>query len=411
MAAMTAIRAGKTAALLVAGAMLLAVAFGALPGSGPTATVLMLLVAVTAFVIILGQQPTRRAALCLATTLVMLALSLAALAAGQATRPLFLGANLGAVGLLVLWTRRSRRDGLAMGAAAAFAVALTSLAGSLAVSGSLASTLQLVAYASLLPLFPLQGGFIGALTRLPGTLPAFLAVALPCLGWYGLLGLVPDIPALLLRTVVVLALAGALYEALRASVQFHLARMIASIATILLSVAWWHLGVSHEAAPAAGWYVMTVSLAASGLLLAGHLLETRYGCADLDKLTGLARPMPRFATVVGLLLFVAMGLPLFGNFSAFLAVLFGAPSPLPRSAGMVLAFWLVASLLLMRLLQRLLCGQPRAALLYRDVGLGELLPLILMIGLLALSVQAPMTPPQPAALGPTTVIAAGSISR
>src|SRR5207249_2246099 len=102
--------------------------------------------------------------------------------------------------------------------------------------------LQLVACATLLPLFPLQAAFVGSLSKLPGTLPAFLAVVLPCLGWHGIVSLMSQVPAPLIHTVVALALVGALYEAVRASVQFHLTRMIASITTILFSLVWWHVG-------------------------------------------------------------------------------------------------------------------------------------------------------------------------
>ncbi len=402
------VRAGKTAALLTTGVLLAGGVFGVVKGSDPTATALMLLFIGTAFVSILGQQLTRHAPLSLAMTLIILVLSLGTLAGNRAGRTLFLGGILSVVGVLVFAATRRRMDPLALGSAAAFALALVSLAVSSVASGTPVTLLQFIAYASLLPLFPLQGAFVGAVSRLPGTLPAFLAVVLPCLGWHGMRLLVPDVPTPVLSTVGVLALVGALYEALRGAVQFHLPRMIASITTILLSVVWWHIAVSQEAVTTAGWYLGTVSLAASGLLLAGHLLQAQYGCSDLDKLTGLARPMPRFATSTGLLLLAAMGLPLFGNFSAFLAMMFRLPSPVPPSAGVVLLIWLIASVLLMKLLQRLLCGQPRPVLVYRDVGLAELLPLMLMIGLLVLSVHVPVDEMQRTVAGIPATVARGA---
>ncbi|MGH7422883.1 MAG: hypothetical protein ACREJ1_04305, partial [Candidatus Methylomirabilales bacterium] len=282
------------------------------------------------------------------------------------------------------------------------------LAASAVASGSIAAVLQLVACATLLPFFPLQAAFVGSLSSLPGTLPAFLAVVLPCLGWHGIVSLMPEVPAPLIHAVIALALVGALYEAVRVSVQFHLTRMIASITTILFSLVWWHMGATGKAAPEAGWFLSTVCLAASGLLLAGHQLEARYGFLDLDKLRGLARPMPRFATLVGLLLMAAMGLPLFGVFSTFMAMMFASPSPMPQSAVIVLLFWLIASLLLMRVLQRLLCGQPKPDVVYQDLTLTELLPLVLVLCLLALGVRVPVHLFPPAAQAHVTVVAEGT---
>ena len=256
-------------------------------------------------------------------------------------------------------------------------------------------------------LVTLQAVFVGSLSHLPGTLPAFLAVVLPCLGWYGIVSVMSEVPAPLMHVIVALALVGALYEAVRASVQVHLFRMIASLTTILFALAWWSVGVTGKATPEASWYLSAVGLAASGLLLAGHQLEARYGFLDLDKLRGLARPMPRFAVVVGLVLMAAMGLPLFGVFSTFLAMMGGSPLPMPLSAALVLLIWLIASLLFMRLFQRLLYGQPKPDLVYQDLTLIELLPLVLLLCLLALGVRVPVLL-QPADQAHASVVAEGS---
>ncbi len=401
----------KVAALLVAGVTVIGLASGAVTGSDPTATAVMTLIAVTAFVAVLGQQLTRQAPLSIVVTLIILGLSLAALAGSQPVGHMFLGCIMGTIALLLLlllWSAIGPADALAWGAVAGLSVGILALAASAVVSGSIAAVLQLVAFAILLPLFPLQAVFVGSLSNLPGTLPAFLAVVLPCLGWHGIVSLMSEVLAPVIHTVIALALVGALYEALRTSVQFHLTRMIASITTILFSLVWWHVGATGKAAPEAGCYLSTVSLAASGLLLAGHQLEARYGFLDLDKLRGLARPMPRLATLVGLLLMAAMGLPLFGVFSTFMAMMFASPSPMPQSAVIVLLIWLIASLLLMRLLQRLLCGQPKPDVVYQDLTLTELLPLVLVLCLLALGVRVPVHLFQPAAQAHVTVVAEGT---
>src|SRR5207245_10429523 len=81
--------------------------------------------------------------------------------------------------------------------------------------------------ALMIPLFPLHGIYVAALTRLPGYLPMCLAILLPTVGLYGLMGLLPEMPAVFLKGVSVLALFGALYGSLKALLQFRL--------TVLLS--------------------------------------------------------------------------------------------------------------------------------------------------------------------------------
>jgi len=85
--------------------------------------------------------------------------------------------------------------------------------------------------ALMIPLFPLHGVYVAALTRLPGYLPMCLAILLPTVGLYGLMGLLPEMPAEFLKGVSVLALFGALYGSLKALVQFRVTRLLATPAS------------------------------------------------------------------------------------------------------------------------------------------------------------------------------------
>jgi NADH-quinone oxidoreductase subunit M len=390
----------KAAALLVVGGIIVGLAGGAVPGADPAASAMMLLLAVMASAVILGQQPTRQAWLSISATLVILGLSLAALSGVWPERVLILGV-LAVPALLLV---RNRPDAVAWGAIAGLAAGFLALAGSLVTSGSTAIVLQIVGCAALLPLFPLQGAFVGSLSRLPGALPAFVAVVFPCLGWHGLATLA-DTAALPGKGLLALALVGALYEALRAFAQFHVSRMIASITALLLSLVWWQIAATGAPAPETLAYLCAVTLAASGVLMAGHLLEARYGVLDLDTLRGLATPMPRLSLLVALLLMAAMGLPLFGIFPTFLAMIVAASSSMPYSLAAVLAIWLAASLLLMKLLQRLLFGHPKPDMPYGDLTWAELAPLALVLALLILAVRVPAPPESP----PTQAQAAAAI--
>ncbi len=382
-------RAAKGVALFSAVSALIGIAGGVVQGADPSATALMLVIAVAAFLALFGQQCTRQASLPIVMTLVLLGLSLGGLTIGRPVTRILLAGFMGTLALLILWRAKREADPLAWGAVAGLGVGVLALAASAVMTGKTAAVVQLIVCAVLLPLFPFHTAFVGSLSSLPGTLPAFLVVLLPGLGWHGLAPIMADLPASLIETLVPLALCGSLYVAIRASVQIHLSRMLASITTILIALVWWHVGVAGTASLETGWYLYVVTLASSGLLLAAHLLDVRYGSMSLDTLRGLARPMPRLATLVGLLLMATMGLPVFGVFAAFLGMMATAPSPAAKSLMVVLLIWLVVSLLMVLLLQRLLFREAPPNLIHRDLSPSEIAALVLIVGLLAVAGLVP----------------------
>ena len=87
------------------------------------------------------------------------------------------------------------------------------------------------------------------------------------------------------------------------------------------SAFWWGFAVNGRLTTAGFIYVAAVALLTAGLLLAGLFLRKRYGDLELDRLHGLARPMPRFAALFSLLVMAAVGLPPFALFSAHMQML------------------------------------------------------------------------------------------
>jgi NADH-quinone oxidoreductase subunit L len=236
--------------------------------------------------------------------------------------------------------------------------------------------------ALMIPLFPLHGVYVAALTRLPGYLPMCLAILLPAAGLYGLTGLLPEMPAEFLRGVSVLALFGALYGSLKALVQFRVSHLLAYAGLAFYSILWWHLAVAETATPQAIIYTSAVALVTGGLLFAWRAVQTRYGDLALDRIGGLARPMPRFATLLSLLVMAAVGLPPFGLFSGYMAMLLHPSIAMSWDLIVILLTWLVASWYLFRLMQRLLFGPHRSDLPYEDLGPAEVAPLVIVLVLL-----------------------------
>ncbi|HUK57154.1 MAG TPA: proton-conducting transporter membrane subunit [Nitrospiria bacterium] len=254
-----------------------------------------------------------------------------------------------------------------------------------------AATLALfVATALMLPLFPLHGIYIAALTRLPGYGSVPLAVLLPLAGYYGLVGLLPDLPPELLGGMGRLALVGALYGSFKAMVQDKPKRMPAYTGLALFSMLWWYLSFAGSATPPAAVYAGSAALVTGGLIYALHRLEARYGDLGGDQeiggIGGLARPMPRFAALLGLLVMGAVGMPPFGLFSGFMAMLLTpsvAPSiGMPGALPVVLLAWFAASWYLFRMMQRLLFGPHRPDIFYEDLRASEVVFFVIVLGAL-----------------------------
>jgi NADH-quinone oxidoreductase subunit M len=180
----------------------------------------------------------------------------------------------------------------------------------------------------------------------------------------------------------VAALLGAFYGMMKMIARHHIGEQVAYVGVTLLAVPWWHLSVAGEAAPAA-LYVTAIALALLGLRLAAGFLQARFGHLDIDKIRGLAKPMPRFATLLILFMMAVMGLPLFGVFSGFMALLLGPSSLGAPGLGGVVLLWLMVSWLLTSLLQRLLFGPPRTDVLYRDLTWPEACSLAVLLVVLA----------------------------
>lgn len=371
-------RALKGAGILVTAVTVMASVAG-LGEEGGAANRVATFAALGAFATMLGQRPDRQGPVPLTLTLALLGLSLGALSGQGLPALLCLAGTLGVVGAMLLKAGRAD-DPAPWGAAATMGIGLVALVASVAVSEPTATALRAVTCATLLPLFPLHGAFVGAVSYLPGTLPAFVAIVLPCLGWYEMASLDAASFAGFVPT---MALTGALYGTMRAVTESHAGRAVAYLTMSLLGVAWWHPAVKDGTMHAPQGYVSAVAVAMAGLLLAGYFIRVRCGHLDLNRLRGLARPMPRLGALVGLLITAAIGMPLFGVFSEFMEMMMTAASRGASGVGLVLLVWLSVSALLVRFMQGLLFGQPPIGrLLQEDVRPQEAATLILILSLL-----------------------------
>jgi NADH-quinone oxidoreductase subunit M len=187
-----------------------------------------------------------------------------------------------------------------------------------------------------------------------------------------------------------LALFGALYGSLKALAQVRVAQLLAYAGLALLSAFWWRFAVTGIATIQLIAYAAAVVLLIAGLLLAWQGVRRCYGDLTLDRMHGLARPMPRFATVVSLLVMAAVGLPPFGLFSAYTAMLLQPAGAISWGLTVILFSWFLASWYFFKMMQRLLFGPHRSDLRYEDLHTGELAAIALLLVILALLGTMPL---------------------
>lgn len=242
------------------------------------------------------------------------------------------------------------------------------------------SVASLLVCAILLPLVPFHGGYVIALTRLPGSLPSFIVLLLPAIGLHGLVALMPTVPDVMILPLTILALVGTLYGAAKALAQSRIPLLLAYSSLSFFSILWWFVVISQTVIPQTAVFLGAVALVTNGLLLAWQVVRTRHG-DDVDPRTisGLARTMPQFAVLLTLLALAAMGMPPFGVFAGFMGMLF--TSPLTSSAALLIIViaWLAASWYILEMAQRLLFGPQRPDLRHEDLRRSEFASLLMVV--------------------------------
>jgi len=248
---------------------------------------------------------------------------------------------------------------------------------------------QLIAVTLMLPLFPIHGVYVAALSRLSGYFAAALAVLLPAAGSFALADLAKELPGDILRIMNLLAMVGALYGSIKALAQVRMPDLLAYASLAYFSVVWWYFTASGNFTVAVFVYVMTVALLTAAQIIAWQLLRKRFGNLALDRSHGLARLMPRFATLFALCVMAAVGLPPLALFSVPLEMSTLTSHALPSGLIIALLTWFVGSWYSFRMMQRLLFGQHRAEIHYRDLRTSEVVCLVILLTVSALLVVTP----------------------
>lgn len=339
------------------------------------------LLPVTAFLSLLGQPRHSSNRLAWIATLGLLGLGLGIMTSQEPARSVLLVSLLG---LLCALLSRSLSDALPeiWVGLASYGLGMASTLLTLVLPAPASTVAALVTSATLLPLLPLHGGFIVALTKLPGNLPAFAVVLLPMIGFHSLLRLLPTVSSTMLQTLAILALVGACYGTLRAWNQSRPLARLAYAGLAFFCLLWWYVADTGTAPVHAMVYLSAVGLATSGLLLALYAIRARYGDIDVRALGGMAYSMPRFSTLLALLALAALGMPPFGVYAGLVGMVLSPEFAPSASFFLIMLVWLFASWYFMELVQRLVFGRQRANHRYEDLHGTEFSSLVIVLILL-----------------------------
>jgi NADH-quinone oxidoreductase subunit M len=212
---------------------------------------------------------------------------------------------------------------------------------------------------------------------------------MPLLGFFWLANMGNDFPAEVLSAVKWLALLGALFASFKALPQRRVPALLAYAGIALFSALWWCFAVGGGAVNESFVYLTIVALLSAGLLLAWQFLRKRYGDIELDSQHGLARPMPRFATLFGLIVLAVVCLPPVALFAAHMQPLRQPSLTLLAGWFVILGSWFLSSWYLFKMMQWLLFGSPRGELRNLDLRAGESIWLVIMLALLVAVVCVP----------------------
>ena len=187
-------------------------------------------------------------------------------------------------------------------------------------------------------------------------------------------------------TIIVLALIGLIYYAIRAITEDNLRRMFAYSSGSHLSLIALGLFLTNEYAWSGSLYfIATHALASAGIFLMIGLTYKRFKTVNISELGGIAKSAPIFTFFFTFFALSIAGLPGTGGFVAELLIIIGA-----FKADMIIGIFtattmLSAMLYIFWMLQRTLFGESNNSTIYEDLTFREILMLLPLVILLLIS--------------------------
>ncbi len=234
-----------------------------------------------------------------------------------------------------------------------------------------------------LPLVPFHLPFVGTIESAKGTLSSFWIVVWLAIGLAELNAIYSSFSAEILLLIGLLSLVSAFYSSLAALGQKQSHLFVAAATVAHVSLIWGLLNVFPSFPKWGIAFGIAVAFVLGGMCLAFSFIQQRYGWQTIGKLPGLATPMPRFGTILVILVSFSVFLPMFPTFSGLILM----PTVDVLNINfikvflMFLAVWLGGGWFFIQMLHQTAFGATRPDVPYTDLQIKEVVAVtVLLLG-------------------------------
>ena len=345
----------------------------------PSIKFLVLAVLLMGFCVMICQEKLQQTPEFYSSCMVTIGLTLGALLGQELSNRLFLCALLGFMAFSIVQQKKtSARKTFTL---IHFVIASILPLGSILGGESLKELSRLFLAMTFLPLVPFHLPFSGVVDNGKGALSSLWVVVWLALGLAELNIIYSSLSKGILTSIGLLALITAFYASLAALGQKKANPFIAAATVAYVSIIWGLLNVFPNFPKWGIAFGVAVAFVLGGISLAFSFVKARYGWQTIGKLPGLADPMPRFGTIMVLLVSFALFLPMIPTFTGLIVM----PTIETLDVKFIQIFfiffavWLGGGWFLLQMLHQTAFGSARENVPYSDLCITEYTAVMILL--------------------------------
>ena len=367
----------KFISLTITSILVLTLAFSV--NQNPSIKFLVLAVLLMGFCVMICQGKLQQTPEFYSSYMVTIGLTLGALLGQELSNRLFLCTLLGFMAFsIVNQKKNSPRKTFTL---IHFAIASILPLGSILGDESLKELSRLFLAMTFLPLVPFHLPFSGVVDNGKGALSSLWVVVWLTLGLAELNIIYSSLSKGILISIGLLAMITAFYASLAALGQKKANPFIAAATVAYVSIIWGLLDVFPNFPKWGIAFGVAVAFVFGGISLAFSFVKARYGWQTIGKLPGLADPMPRFGTIMVLLVSFALFLPMIPTFTGLIVMptIETLDVKFIKIFFIFFAVWLGGGWFLLQMLHQTAFGPARENVPYFDLRMTEYTAVMILL--------------------------------
>ena len=345
----------------------------------PSIKFLVLAVLLMGFCVMICQKKLQQTPEFYSSCMVTIGLTLGALLGQELSNRLFLCVLLGFMAFSIVQQKKtSPRKTFTL---IHFLIASILPLGSILGGESLKELSRLFLAMTFLPLVPFHLPFSGVVDNGKGALSSLWVVVWLALGLAELNIIYSSLSKGILTSIGLLALITAFYASLAALGQKKANPFIAAATVAYVSIIWGLLNVFPNFQKWGIAFGVAVAFVLGGISLAFSFVKARYGWQTIGKLPGLADPMPRFGTIMVLLVSFALFLPMIPTFTGLIVMptIETLDVKFIKIFFIFFAVWLGGGWFLLQMLHQTAFGSARENVPYSDLCITEYASVMILL--------------------------------